>query len=90
MQDTTWSLVDSASPAWRIWGDEFVVHHRSANDTHLLGRAAGLTLLGLVDGTARHVGDLAQAAGVTESETEAILDALRQLGFVTPCRPSGN
>lgn len=82
---TRWSLGAAASPAWKCWDGEYVVHHLLANDTHRLSEPAGQILECLTGADGRSSQDIARACSMAEEEALVALAALAEVGLVEQC-----
>lgn len=80
-----WQITNSAEPALRRWGDEYVVHHRMSNDTYRLSASAGRILAALLAADAKQADDSGGHATTDDAEAGASLAALAELGFVSEC-----
>jgi hypothetical protein len=80
-----WQLAEGVDLRLRRWGDEFVVHHALSNDTYRLGLAGGLVLETLADADVPLTAAALASPGLPQAAVEEALEALAELGFVSPC-----
>jgi len=80
-----WRIADHADPAWRRWGEGFVVHHALSNDTHQLSDIAGQVLVQLIQVESLPESALAESLGLEAAQLDEVLSALHRLDLVSPC-----
>ena len=79
------AVAADAQPAWRVWGDQLVIHHALSNDTHRLAQPAGMLLQLLVREGPQSPQSLARLSELSADEFASAMDALIDLDLVVWC-----